>query len=42
MGGCQNIKSLEKVDSKTLMDNFEGLKPSVMAATAEVVEKQED
>ena len=39
MGGGQNIKSLEKVDSKTLMDNFEGLKTSVVAVTADVVGK---
>jgi hypothetical protein len=39
MGGGQNIKSLEKVDSKTLMDNFEGLKTSVVAGTADVVGK---
>ena len=39
MGGGRNIKSLEKVDSKTLMDNFEGLKTSVVAVTADVVGK---
>lgn len=42
MGGGQNIninKGLEKVDSKILMDNFEGFKASVTAVTAEVVGK---
>lgn len=39
MGGGQNIKSLEKVDSQTLMDNFEGFKASDMAVAADVAGK---